>query len=209
MHYGKEYFAWQKEIGKMGGRLDKFKFEPYIRETDTVLDFGCGGGWILGNLNCERKIGIEINRFARKTAKGKNGIEVYEDIDSVPDNTADIIISNHALEHVKNPYGILVKLLSKLKESGTIIFVVPSERKTVYKRDDINMHLYTWSGQNIGNLFRQAGYYVEDVKEIRHFWPPAYQTFYKIFGEKFVFVLACIWARLHPKTTQIRVIAKK
>ena len=77
MHYDNDYFEWQKNMGVIGGVVDKFKFEPYINETDAVIDFGCGGGYILSNINCKRKIGIEINSTAREYAREKNEIEMF------------------------------------------------------------------------------------------------------------------------------------
>ena len=127
------------------GVIDKFKFEPYINEIDTVIDFGWGRGYILSNQNYKREIGIEINSTAREYDREKNEIEMFSDADSVPDRIADVIISHHALEHTKAPYEIIVKLSSKLKNTGKIVFVVPSEKKTKYNPEDINIHLYTWS----------------------------------------------------------------
>ena len=37
--YGKEYFDWQKEIGFIGGKLNKFKFETDVKENDVLMDF--------------------------------------------------------------------------------------------------------------------------------------------------------------------------
>jgi methylase of polypeptide subunit release factors len=34
------------------------------------LDFGCGSGTTLRNLNCAEKVGFEINPYAIKNAKG-------------------------------------------------------------------------------------------------------------------------------------------
>lgn len=210
MHYDKGYFELQKDIGAVGGAVDKFKFEPYIRDTDTVIDFGCGGGYLLKNLECSKRLGIEINDVARRYAAEENGIEVFADADSVPDGIADVIISNHALEHTENPLEIITRLSSKLKTDGKIVFVVPSERKKKYDPKDINMHLYTWSEQDIGNLFKRAGYHVEEVREIKHTWPPiAYRQIYEMFGEKFFYIVSCIWARLHRDLTQVRVVAHR
>ena len=44
-HYNEDYFAWQKEIGQIGGYLNKFKFEKEVNSEDILMDFGCGGGY--------------------------------------------------------------------------------------------------------------------------------------------------------------------
>ena len=48
-HYNHEYFNWQKNIGYVGGFLNKFKFENNVNKTDILMDFGCGGGYLLDN----------------------------------------------------------------------------------------------------------------------------------------------------------------
>ena len=60
-NYNQTYYQWYRKIGNFGGIINKRKFEKYIDRSDTVLDFGCGGGFLLGNLNCAVKHGVEIN----------------------------------------------------------------------------------------------------------------------------------------------------
>ncbi len=72
-HYDSKYFKWQSSIGEFGGWANMSKFTEYINRDDVVLDFGCGGGYLLNNLSCKEKHGIEINESAAEIAK-KNGI---------------------------------------------------------------------------------------------------------------------------------------
>jgi methylase of polypeptide subunit release factors len=92
-HYDKNYFGWQASLGEFGGWANLSKFVNYITPKDTVLDFGCGGGYLLKNINCKRKVGVEVNHSAVQTAK-KNGIQVYQNVENVPDASIDVIISN-------------------------------------------------------------------------------------------------------------------
>ena len=43
-------------------------FSDFIKETDKVLDFGCGGGYLLNELNCADKYGVDINPVALEEA---------------------------------------------------------------------------------------------------------------------------------------------
>ena len=107
-YYGKDYFNWQKQIGEIGGYLNKFKFEKYIEEymkennNINLLDFGCGGGYLLNNFDNVEKIGFEINKEAHKQCK-EFGIKVTDNWNDILDNSIDVIISNHAMEHVSEP----------------------------------------------------------------------------------------------------------
>ncbi len=120
MHYNQDYFDWQKNIGAIGGYANLFKFTKYINTNDNVIDFGCGGGFLINNISCKNKIGTEINDFARENAK-RNGILVYKYSNEVEDNWADVITSNHALEHTFQPLDELKVLYKKLKKDGRII----------------------------------------------------------------------------------------
>lgn len=207
-YYDEKYFLWQKKMGVFGGKANASKFDTYIGDNDTVLDFGCGGGYLLSNLKCKTKIGVEINEVARKQAT-ENDILVYKSSVEVQDNSCDVIISNHALEHTLNPYEELKTLYSKLKVNGKIVFVVPNEKKKKYNPTDINKHLYTWCEINIGNLFDAVGYNVISVKELHHRWPPKYILINKIFGFK-IFNLSCyIYGFLMRNLSQIRIVATK
>ena len=70
-YYNEQYFKWQKEIGEFGGIINQFLFKDFIALADAVIDFGCGGGYLLSNINCTQKMGIEINDAAREIAKKK------------------------------------------------------------------------------------------------------------------------------------------
>lgn len=126
-HYSTNYFDYQKRIGIVGGKINVGKFLEYIEPTDKVLDFGCGGGYLLENLNCKVKIGVEINSIARIEARKNRLVKIYSSTRLIKSNSVDKIISNHALEHTKNPIDELKALRYVLKRGGKIILVTPTE----------------------------------------------------------------------------------
>lgn len=206
-HYNQDYFSYQKPIGEFGGWANKTKFDKYIKETDTVVDFGCGGGYLLNNIVAARKIGVEVNVEAIKQAN-LFGVEVYTQVSGLKfiGTPVDVIISNHALEHVKDPLNQLIELKKILKVGGLIIFVVPSESVNVeYKPGDVNQHLYTWSPMCLGNLFTQAGFTVLECKEYAHRWPPNYLELGRQGRE--IFDKACEqYAKVDNKMSQVRIV---
>src|SRR5262245_50171420 len=101
-YYDDNYFAWQAPLGEFGGWANQSKFNDYISAESRVLDFGCGGGLLLKNMQCRKRVGVEVNPVAAGTAK-TNGVEVYRTVEEVPDEYVDIIISNNALEHTLYP----------------------------------------------------------------------------------------------------------
>ena len=207
-YYNRDYFNWQKEIGEFEGKTGLFKFKDYIKPTDSVIDFGCGGGYLLKNLSCSKKIGIDANKTAQEAAK-ENELKVYSSIEKIPDNFADVVISNHVLEHVLCPFESLILLRKKVKVGGKLIFVVPHQTpRERFRETDINQHLYNWNPLTLGNLFKMAGYNIVKVDTIRHKWPPGYRIIRNLFGEKFFHLISRIYA-VCRNSYQIRVVAEK
>lgn len=212
-HYDENYFAWQKKIGNFGGKAETFKFKKTVKSDSTVLDFGCGGGYLLSNLDCKRKIGLEVNKAAYPEII-ENGVEPFSSASEIfnkyGSGSIDLIISNHALEHTLNPLDELRSLYPLLKQNGVIHFVVPCDN--IYKKfekNDINFHLYSWSPSNLGNLFTEAGFEVQLVRPYSHKWPPKFFELQKIFGWT-VFNLICrAYAKIERSWGQVEIIAIK
>ena len=202
-YYDDTYYSWQKDIGEFGGWANKSKFEKYITPDSDVLDFGCGGGFLLKELNCRKKVGVEVNPAAQKKAR-ENQIEVYTKTDEIPDEYVDIIISNNALEHTLLPLQELKLLYKKLKKGGAIIFVVPCESiNYAYKPDNINHHLYSWSPMCIGNLFGEAGFKIIESKSYIHKWPPYHRAIARLGGRPLFEILCRIYGRIERSWFQV------
>jgi cyclopropane fatty-acyl-phospholipid synthase-like methyltransferase len=54
---GAEYSTQQARVAESAAILDAWKFEEHVRDTDTVVDFGCGQGALLERLPAGRRIG--------------------------------------------------------------------------------------------------------------------------------------------------------
>ncbi len=208
-HYTENYFEWQGTIGEFGGWANLDKFKDFIKQDFTVVDFGSGGGYLLKNIECRNKIGIEINETARKKSK-EIGIQSLGSAKSLEDECADLIISTNALEHTTHPLNELKELYRILKPSGKIVFVVPCESISYsYKPNDVNYHLYSWSPMCIGNLFNEAGFNVLESKAYKHKWPRYYDKIAKIFGRNIFNTICKLYARWETTWFQVRVVAEK
>ena len=174
-----------------------------------MLDFGCGGGYLLKFLNCKKKAGIEINPTAASEAK-KNGVEIFQSVDDVPEEYADVVISNHALEHTENPLKELQGLHKILRTGGKAVIIVPCESiKWKYRKNDLDHHLYTWSPMCIGNLMTVAGFNVIESKRYYDRWiRPFRSTIIKLAGWKCYQLLCSLYGHFGP-LSEVRVIAEK
>jgi SAM-dependent methyltransferase len=215
-HYNVEYFKWQSEIGRFGGWANLTKFSKYLRPEMRVLDFGCGGGYLLANINCRDKLGIEVSQTARVEAEHQ-GIRVVASTAAVRDGWADLIISNHALEHCSHPLRELRQLFPKVIRGGMAVFVVPCESIRYRRRaNDPNHHLYTWSPMSAANLFAEAGFHVLESKAYIHTWPPRFIPRLLRLGGRGLFEAGCrtygafTYLGLSPAvTSQVRIVAQR
>jgi SAM-dependent methyltransferase len=216
-HYGEEYFKRYFEGGLFGGWANLGKFSKYIDPRMRVLDFGCGCGHLLANVDCKEKAGVEINPFARAEAE-KAGIRTVASTSEIEDGWADVIISNHALEHCPHPLQELQALLPKVGAGGLVVFVVPCEAiKYKYRTSDPNHHLYSWSPMSLANLFAEAGFTVVESKAYIHHWPPRFIARpLRSLGGRVLFEIGCriygalTYLNLSPASfSQVRVVAKR
>jgi SAM-dependent methyltransferase len=205
--YDEKFFERQRKTGEFAAVAELYKFQKYIKPSDNVIDFGCGGGFMLKSLSCSAKIGVEINNAARDFAH-ENGIPTVRDSSEIEDEWADVIISDNALEHTLSPFDELKKLSSKLKPGGKIVFVVPHEKKMPWKPNDTNQHLYTWSPLCIGNLFVAAGFRVAEISNLP-VWPPGARPIWRYFGFRVFFMTSKIYTALSRQWSQIRIVATK
>lgn len=186
-YYDSRYWEFQRPMGEIGGTLEQWKFRDYIKQESNCLDFGAGGGFLLYRLqNCRQKLGVELNPHAVMHARTAFGIELTNDLDKIPNDWADVIFSNHALEHVFCPWCELRRLLPKLKKgTGKLVFVIPAAGRNDEwtGAPDVNFHLYSWSPKTLGNLVTSSGFTDVQVDILAHQWPDNPMSVYETEGE--------------------------
>ena len=212
-HYDENYFLWQKTLGEFGGIANSFKFKNSVNADDTLLDFGCGGGYLLTQLEAKKKIGIEPNLMAHSVIE-RNGSDVYSSsqqaLSQLGNESVSVIVSNNALEHCLNPYQELKNLYALLKKNGKIHFLVPCDNPSYnWKSGDRDFHLYSWSPMNIGNLFVEVGFSNISVKRNNVKWPPGFVQIQKILGWPLFLKISRFYGLVARKWVQIEITAQK
>lgn len=138
-----------------------------IRGRGSVLEIGCGAGWMLEAL---RQDGWEVFSSertldtAKHVAKTLNAPIFVGSIDAVAENRFDVIVLFHVLEHLANPKQVLDLCARALKPCGTLIVAVPNARSwqaRVFRRHwfhlDVPRHLVHFSPQSLRTALLSAG----------------------------------------------------
>lgn len=176
---GERYFSGQKTGGQLSVQWNLPIWLPYLKPADSVLDFGCGGGYLLAGLPVGPKTGVEINPAARQEVL-RQGIEVYPTLDDLPDGrTFRCILSSHALEHVPSPVFALKAMRRVLQPDGQLLLLLPlddwrARHHRRYHANDVHFHLYNWTPQNLGNLLVEDGFVPQEVRLITDAMPPLF-----------------------------------
>jgi len=105
---------------------------PHVEKT---LEFGCGEGafslLLKENYHAETWA-VEIDEDSAKVASQKLHKVINEDacscLDQIPEAYFDCIICFDILEHLVDPYSLLVALKSKLSAKGVIVTSIPNIR---------------------------------------------------------------------------------
>ena len=138
-----------------GTRDEMLKYIP--DGTRATLDVGCGfGGFsamVKERFNAETWAVEMDKQAAQEAAKRLDKVinsDVTQSIDELPDNYFDCIIFNDVLEHLVDPYSVLVGMKRKLTGKGVIVASIPNVR---YYRNLVNFALKgNWDYQDAGTL---------------------------------------------------------
>jgi len=136
----------------------------FLRPGDTILDVGAGGGelvYVLRRLGFDAQ-GIEPNKAYAKHARLELEVPIktgFVQTISFPNNSFSIMTMYHTLEHVEDPYAILLKLKQWLKSDGILIVEVPNVEATCQapQRRFHFAHFYSFNKLTLQAIGQKAG----------------------------------------------------
>jgi SAM-dependent methyltransferase len=206
---GDEYFAWQRQGADLGAELELHKFAPHVGPDATVVDFGCGAGYLLSLLGAREAVGVEPNEAARRDAS-ERGLRVVAGTSELPEAFADVVISNHALEHTLHPLEELTGIRRVLKPDGRLVLWLPLDDWRTQRRvdpADINHHLYTWTPLLLSNLLAEAGFEVLETRIVAYAWPQLHDRLYHLLSRR-AFDAVCVGWSVLRRRRQLMAVAR-
>jgi ubiquinone/menaquinone biosynthesis C-methylase UbiE len=97
-------------------------------KSATIVDIGTGAGYIAQGLanNSKKVISVDVTD-ERKVKKGYKFVLVKDERLPFDDNSIDIIISNHVIEHVQDQLLHIQEMHRVLKKGGIIYLATPNK----------------------------------------------------------------------------------
>lgn len=165
----------------MGGDVDRFRdvthsrlyrFE-FVRERanlaaiGSVLEIGCGAGWNLEPYHVAGKRVVGYDQGPTLVAFGRTqGLNLREgSVEDVGDDTFDLIILSHVVEHFPDPIGTVQQVAGRLNPGGHIYIEVPDADEFALGGLQ-TAHTYWFSKRTLVHYMARAGL---KANEIRNF----------------------------------------
>ena len=133
------YFENKQNKDRIGLLFYKNIINKYIK-PEFVLDYGCGLGYFLKRIDSIRSVkksyGFDISDYAINQAKkiSPNSI-IIKNLNEIKDNSLNLIIALHVIEHMKD--NDLINIINKfnliLKKNGYILFATPAKNALAHE----------------------------------------------------------------------------
>ncbi len=144
------------------------------REGARLLEVGCGSGktlHYLKGIGWDTE-GIDFDEKAINSARAR-GLNVYVgDMESrgYPDNSFDVIISKHVIEHVPNPQATFDSFFRVLRHGGVVVLYTPNVNSfghRVFKKHwrglEPPRHLHVFNSSALERMLASSGFHGVEV----------------------------------------------
>ena len=161
-----------------------------LKKNPIVLDAGCGDGTNLISMNTIPGLivcGIDYNplRITRAKNKLQETSIIQGDLLKLPfkEQTFDVILLNHVLEHIPEDSVVLHELNRSLKQDGLLIVGVPNEgcilgqlRNKIIQRNILKTtdHVHFYTEQYMISLLNSDKWFIKEIRREGFFTPFTY-----------------------------------
>lgn len=113
-------------------RIDKLIEAADLKESDKVLEVGCGAGHILEKITKGKLYGIDISEIQIERTKKRMGDKVElkkAPGENIPyeDKFFDKVLCSEVIEHVIDPREVLKEISRVMKDDGILSLSIPNE----------------------------------------------------------------------------------
>jgi SAM-dependent methyltransferase len=187
--------------------LWKYYFSTYVRQSDCVVELGCGYGHFINNVRARRRIAVDIlPDFLEHLAPGIEGrVCDATELDFIEDRSLNFVFASNLIEHLTHEAFdmLLCRLKRKLVPDGLVVLLQPNYRYAFRQYFDDYTHISIYSHESLCDFLMDRGF--EIVECIPKFLPLTIKSRLKV--SPFL-----IWLYLHspfkPFGRQMLVIAR-
>ena len=137
-------------------------------DRGRLLEIGSGFGFLLQTFRMDgwKVTGVEPDRNLARYSKAKQGIETIScvlETANIPNESVDVVIMLHVIEHVPDPVGTLREIYRVLKPGGHLILETPRYDTLMFKllgRRERSLscdgHIYFFTTESSANGVRKG-----------------------------------------------------
>lgn len=161
----------------MNSKRETHRLHGLEKGQGRLLEVGCGDGARLAALKeCGWNVeGQEVDPKAVSNCNSKGFVVHKGDIDQLglPENTYDVILVSHVIEHIHLPVEFLSHCRKLLKPRGRLVLSTPNIESFghwVYKRSWLHLdpprHLVIYNRRSLVDVFHKAGFTRISIKTV-------------------------------------------
>ena len=152
-------------------RLDQMIIRSIPENASSILDVGCGNGWLAKAMTDEKTSVISMDISSRNPVEAlrrhphPRHEAIIADVFHLPfrENSLDCIVASEIMEHVPDPGLFIQKLLFVLRPGGKLIVTTPYNEQIQYhlcvhcnRPTPSHAHLHSFNEENIPKLIPQG-----------------------------------------------------
>jgi SAM-dependent methyltransferase len=141
-------------------------FQRFVAPSDAVLDLGAGYCEFINNIECARKIAVDLNEDTR--AHAASDVEVHQasllDLSSVASGSLDVVFCSNVYEHLHSKDDLLQSLREVnrvLRPGGRFLILQPNIRYAYREYWDFYDHHLPLSHVSMAEGLQLAGFEIE------------------------------------------------
>ncbi len=162
--YYKNYFVLEKEhwFFRVRKKILIFFVEKYAKFGSKIFDFGCGSGYLVGEL---QKMGYDASGSDVSTeaikfglSKGIRNLSVVQGGEiNPPEGGFDLILALDVVEHTEDDLRTIRGLKRALKPGGIAIITVPAYQWMWGVQDEVSHHFRRYTMSGLTDAVKRAG----------------------------------------------------
>lgn len=138
------------------------KFRNKKNNKFSIFDFGCGSGFLVGELQSlgYDAFGADTSKEAIEFGlrKGIRNIKVVEADEMPSSESLDMILALDVIEHVKDDVNLVVSLERSLKPGGVLMVTVPAYEWMWGVQDEVALHFRRYNMSSLLSLVRNRNF---------------------------------------------------